>query len=431
MSRRRLALYRVAWSWHFWSGLLITPVFVLTCLTGAIFVFQEEIHDWRGTAPARLEVAPGETIDADAFDRFEAEVASLKPEYALRFVRVEADPAEPWVGVLLPREEDEDRPLLQAIFDPYTKTLDDVRDPKKGFLPTVISLHRGLWAGPVGRMFVELATSWGIVSTLLGLYLWWPRRRSRFWGVFLPRMRGRLALRDWHVVPSFYFAPVGLLVLLTGLLFTQGWGTSYLAINATTGGFPSFLVSPPKSAAPPDVEHPRIAIEEVFSRAQAFFPFTGTAYTLAIPEGETDGAFSVRSDLRNPFDPMGVVFVDALDGSVLLEGREDALPLRARLTLLFYPIHVGSVFGLPTKILAVVTCLVLAASASTGVWLWWRRRPPGRWGAPRTVSRDQHPAWLFWLTVGMGLFLPTVGLTLLGMLAWDRWQVRRARLDGA
>ena len=42
----RNTLYRIAWNWHFWTGLLITPVFVVASVTGALFVFQPEIDRW-------------------------------------------------------------------------------------------------------------------------------------------------------------------------------------------------------------------------------------------------------------------------------------------------------------------------------------------------------------------------------------------------
>ena len=59
---------------------------------------------------------------------------------------------------------------------------------------------------------VELVTCWTIVLVISGVYLWWPRRRERVWGTFLPRLRRHpyVALRDLHAVSGFYVAAVAL-----------------------------------------------------------------------------------------------------------------------------------------------------------------------------------------------------------------------------
>ncbi|MEM9173797.1 MAG: PepSY domain-containing protein [Myxococcota bacterium] len=422
----RNTLYRIAWNWHFWTGLLITPVFIVASVTGALFVFQPQVDRWLEREWRVMSTPePGADAWADAaLSAFEAQVEATHPDYALRFVNFDPDPTREWEGILQGRRASDTLPTLHAYFDPYAQKLLGTIDRDPGFMAQTRLLHRNLWIGTPGRLMVELATCWGIISTLLGLWLWWPRGKERLWGVWLPRSRGRLrvVLRDWHTVPGVWVAPFAILVLLSGLLFSPVWGILYQVGNAVTSGFPDTILSPPLSSQATGPDAPRISIEDALARAESFAPFRGTRFSMEIPRPETDGSFLVMNTLKSPFDPLAGAFIDAVSGEIIASQRKHELPKRAVLTLLFYPTHVGSIFGLPTQILAVVVCVIFTTSGVTGVWLWWRRRPAGRFGAPRPVDGDLHPRWLFWLTVVFGVFFPVVGVTLVGIAAveWGR-----------
>ncbi|MBB85349.1 MAG: hypothetical protein CL931_16185 [Deltaproteobacteria bacterium] len=422
-SMARNTLYRIAWNWHFWTGLLITPVFIVASVTGALFVFQPEIDAWlERNWRVMSETAPGaDAWSNNALSSFEAQVEERHPDYSLRFVNFDPDPSREWEGILQGRIASDELPTLHAYFDPYARRLLGTIDREPGLMAQIRLLHRNLWVGMPGRLMVELATCWGVVSTLLGLWLWWPRGKERLWGVWLPRSRGRLRiiLRDWHTVPGVWIAPFALLILASGLLFSPVWGMAYYLGNAVTGGFPDTILSPPLSGETTGPNRPRITIETALARAESFEAFRGTRFSMEIPRPDTDGAFFIMNVMQSPFDPLAGAYIDATTGELIASQRKAELPRRAVLTLLFYPTHVGSLFGLPTKILAVVCCVIFTSCGVTGIWLWWRRRPAGRWGAPRSVEGDLYPRWLFWLTVAFGAFFPVVGVTLIGMAGID------------
>jgi uncharacterized iron-regulated membrane protein len=83
-----------------------------------------------------------------------------------------------------------------------------------------------------------------------------------------------------------------------------------------------------------------------------------------------------------------------------------------------YSVHVGSVYGTPTKVLAVLGCLVLAFSAVSGVAMWLVRRPRGSGGFP-AASDARVPKPAVWTILVLAVFLPTVGLSLLLVLAGE------------
>src|SRR5690606_28105529 len=141
-----------------------------------------------------------------------------------------------------------------------------------------------------GRIVVETATCWGIVSMLSGSYLWWPRRKERVWGVWLPRVSGgmRTVRRDWHTVPVMHLSFAVLAIMLTGLLFTTVWGSVYHLSNALTGGYPDFYLSPPQSVGTGlDGAPARLPLDRVWTIAHESYPFEGRRFSLNLPHAGT------------------------------------------------------------------------------------------------------------------------------------------------
>jgi uncharacterized iron-regulated membrane protein len=417
------AIYRSVWLWHFWSGLVITPVLIVVSVTGALYVFKAEIEAWM--KPEVYTVQPaGERV---GFEAFREAFDSRHPDFELRFVNVPDDAERAWEGIALRRPGQGDPLTMMAYFDPWRGELTGVHPRNEGFFAVVLALHRNLMGGLPGRILVEAATCWCIVSVLAGLYLWWPRKKEKFWGVWLPRFSGSLTrlLRDWHTVPGMYLSIVTLFVLLSGLLFTQIWGLAYQGINLATGGLPSFLLDPPKSERPAGAAQ-AIDADRALALAREQFDFTQAAYSVDLPSRGGDGAYQFISDTETALIDHAVMFIDQYSGRTLLFQTEADMPWRTRFTQLFYPVHVGSIFGRTTQVLAVLSCVLLVAMALTGVWMWLRRRKPGSFGAPPSPPAGSAPRWLVRLTIGLAVFLPTVGISLLLIHFGDRlWQRRR------
>ena len=410
------SLFRAIWRWHFWASLLITPVFLIACVTGMLLVFEHEISDWLDRDMTRV-VATSEKLDVpNSLRSAHAAMVSGFPDYRVQFINVSDEATDAWYGLLLPLEDE--GPKLDVYFDPFASKLLGHRDRTQGFFAAMIRLHRNLFSGMPGRVIVETATCWGIVSVLTGVYLWWPRKRERLWGVWLPRFRGsmRILLRDWHTVPGLIFTPFALLLLASGLLFSPIWGSAYLVGNAVTGGLPDFYLSPPQSKTELGEGESPVDAGVVFMRAQQRFDFVESGFSMEVPDPTTSNAWQVASIPASPFEPRAMVFVDGSDGEVLVDVGGSDLPLRTHLTLLFYPVHVGTVFGAPTQWLAFVTSLILSVSTITGAWMWLRRRSPGSWGAPRRIPDRPHPRWLLAVMVTLGVFFPTVGISM--VLIW-------------
>ncbi|MGB1539705.1 MAG: PepSY domain-containing protein, partial [Rickettsiales bacterium] len=45
MPQKKASHYNTFWRWHFYAGLLVSPVILLMAVTGGIYLFQGEIED--------------------------------------------------------------------------------------------------------------------------------------------------------------------------------------------------------------------------------------------------------------------------------------------------------------------------------------------------------------------------------------------------
>lgn len=424
-------LYLAVWRWHFWMGLLIAPVLIIVSITGALYVFKPQIERWLHSDMLFVEVGE-QHVGHSAFEQVLAEEL---PEAELHYISVSEEPDRSWAGFLEVHDEsdpDAEEIVYYAYFNQYTGELLGYHPNDQGFFRVVLALHRRLMGGTFGRFAVEIATCWGIVSMLTGIYLWWPRKKEKLWGVWLPRIKGsfRTVLRDWHTVPGVYLALFVIAIMVTGLLFTRVWGTGFRIGVAVFGGFPEFYLSPPQSAPVDNHDaHERIGLDEAFAAANTAYPFEGRSYGIDLPHHDSDDAFNITTEISEPFADLGTAYIDQYTGEVLLSATSQDLPFMTHVVLMFYPIHVGSIFGLPTQIIALVSCLLIITMSITGVWMWWRRKPAGQWGAPKKTPPQTAPSWVVWGTVALAIFLPVVGFTLLAifLFGWVDRLIRHSR----
>lgn len=396
--------------------------------TGALWVFQEELNPI--FYPELFQVNPsGDTV---SLERMQADIQSAYPEFQMRNINMRYGNDISWSSSMQREGPDGELVFHTVYYDQYRGRILGALAYDEGFFGVILKIHRTLYAGVPGRVATETATCWGIVSVLAGLYLWWPRQKEKVWGVWLPRITGRFKtiLRDWHTVPGMYFAVFAVAIMFTGLLFTQFWGRAWFIGHSLTGAMPQAFLSPPKSVIEEGQEAPaQASLDKVFHSVTALATEPATLHSLSIPKHGTDETFRYFNNIMDPFGEKIIAIVDQYSGEVLLAETDEDLSLGAKLTFLFYPIHTGTIFGFPTKVLAFISCLLIIAMSATGVWMWWRRRPSGKFGAPGKPPPKTVPRWIAWVTIALAVFLPMVGLTLIliALVSWVGHKFRKSR----
>jgi len=403
--RQTASFYRVVWRWHFYAGMIVAPVLMVVAATGAIYVFQAELE--RLMYPELMFATPSQT--RASYDDQLAAAASAGKGFTPTMLIADRDPER---ATLIYAN---DGTHFHAVYvDQYRgKLLGTLGEGD--FFEVVLSIHRTLFVGTTGRIVVELVTCWTIVLVITGVYMWWPRRLKQVGGVWLPRLRGGFyrALRDLHAVSGAYVAVVALTIASTGLLYTFIWGSGYSYAALKTGAYAVFT-DPPKSKSAADV--PQITLDDVTRIAGERMPDASlTVYLPRVP----GGAFLVFASREIGPTSDEMVVIDHGTGEVLRHTPNSEYPTLGWWTTWNYPLHVGSILGLSTKILWFIAALALMLMPITGIWMWWQRRPKGTAGLPKKVEA-RWPRGIVPVIVALGVFLPALGASLLVILAGEK-----------
>ncbi|SPE34622.1 Propeptide, PepSY amd peptidase M4 [Candidatus Sulfopaludibacter sp. SbA6] len=251
----------------------------------------------------------------------------------------------------------------------YTGEILGFRPGGPDFLSRVHQLHlRLLWqnrADP-GKKIVSWA---GVVILFLlfsGLYLWWPYKRLRI-------SRAASGFRFWFELHNSFgiLSFVFLLVLsFTGVMigFEQ---TTVPMFYRITGSQPS---ERPAQPSPPPPGATPISPDQAIEIARQAIP-GATPFQIQVPGPR--GAYQIRSRFPEDLTPGGrsAVIVDQYTGKVLFAEGFLTAPAGARMVIQNRAIHTGDIFGIPSKTVMSLACLMMVAQAISGACMWWKRRP--------------------------------------------------------
>lgn len=415
--------YRVVWRWHFYAGLLTTPFLLILATTGLIYIFSPEIE--RAFHRDRAYVAvPSDGMRRPMSQLLEAAVDGQTGWKVARITETQyADRS-----LLVALKATEGKAQQEVYVDPYTAQVLGRQDPEtdsvRKFFRFILDLHRRLVLGTTGRVLVEICTCWGALLMATGVYLWWPRRKERVRGVWVPRLRAKpyVVLRDLHTVSAIYLLPVIGLIVTTGLFYSVVWGKGVFAVSTmANAGIAGLSAAEPVNKKVPGAKPLEFAqIEAVHRLARSAYPDRGLFVDVDGVAPSAVGVFAI-SDFN------GATYGPALNNRLTIDVAASSIvtdiPLSENAGRWWhawtYPLHVGSFWGPTTKVLWSLACLVLIALPITGTWMWWQRRPAGQSGFPRRVDAP-WPWWLTTLVIVNCLFFPLAGVTVVLFMLIER-----------
>ncbi len=166
---RPIDFYRAAWRWHFYAGLMVLPFMIVLAVTGAIYLFHNEIdnilyHDLK-TVPAAsaATLLPADAIVASALAAHPGIAFNYAPPpCALCSAQVSIKPAS--------------GDKLIVFIDPARGAVLGDLPYHGGFSWTVRELHSLKYFGAIASGMIEIAAGWSILLFFSGIYLWWPRQ---------------------------------------------------------------------------------------------------------------------------------------------------------------------------------------------------------------------------------------------------------------
>jgi uncharacterized iron-regulated membrane protein len=354
-------MYRLLRIIHLWIGLAAGALFCISGLSGSVLVFDDELDAYFNSEIWHVEPQFGPTRLNEATDK----VQSVFPNRTLLYVRLPRQSnhsIEYWMG----GEE-----LQRVYIDPWSLDILGVRGEHAGLLGFLHDLHVHLLAGAQGLFANGLLGLVLLLMVLTGLWLAWPGWRRLLKMLRLPRKGPRVV--RWFALHR----SAGLISLL--LLFISALTGTAMVFHEQTNAALIALFGGPGVPEPPRIEAPapRPAVkspDELLKIAESVMP-NASATWIQFP-ARPSVPFTVR--LRHPGNPhpngTSYVALDAATGEVLMRHNANYSGVGQQIADLKYPLHIGTVLGLPGRIVMLVAGLAPTLLFVTGVYTWWRKR---------------------------------------------------------
>lgn len=437
---RRKSLY---WRIHFWAALIASPFALVATLTGILYVFTPQIE-------ARLY---------QHLDHVAPQASMLPLDAAV----AEAERAAPrgWTvqHVVPPFQQDD---AVQVAFAPPGGAQDEHAGhgghaapatpprPKFGLPAQAIivyvnphdarvlgslagserfgnwakKLHSRLLQNDGWRWMIELAASWLMVMLVTGVVLWWPRGAQS--GLPKRGARGRNGWRQWHAFLGVALGIVSVVILTTGLTWSQQAGGRIRALRDASGQAPP----PVPRGLHSREEGAPLDWQDAWQVARSHAP--AIAVQLTAPASQDDVWRATMADRSQPTLRFDLQF-DAYSGKPLYYAGWQAQTAFGKATAIGIPFHRGE-FGWWNQALLLLFGASVLFSLVSGWVMFFKRRPPGSLGLPRLLPGAwTSPSALAWLVAAgmcalMPLLLISACMLMLLELLLAKWGARIGRM---
>jgi len=410
--------YRLLWRWHFYAGLFCIPFILILSITGAIYLFTPEIESFRESdyvvsplSETMQRTSPAQQISVAMAMVKDAKFQSYRlPENNLDAIRIS----------LLKENQ-----RLLVYVDPYTLSVMDVVAWDDRFIEWISTLHGSLLMGKKGSYIVELAACWSIFLVLSGMYLWWPKDSKGMAGVIYPRLQqgGRQFWRDLHAVIGMWISILVLFLLISGLPWTQVWGSSFKEVRKTVTHMTSSGWTINKQQE----------LQNWKLQSKGYVPLSKTAYESALtlnfaPPAELSVSneelqqWKLTSQSQNRMLRQNA-WLDNKTGEVIKRNNFSDKALVDQIIGVGISAHEGQLFGWANQLLGVIAALGLITLSVSGFILWRKRKPVNRLGAPNRL-KDQKLAkskGVIILMVVLAALLPMLLISLVIILLLENF----------
>lgn len=403
---------------HLYLGLTAGLVITISCLTGALLVFEKELTE--AFNQGRYYIQPsGERLPLDKVAEM---VKQQVPGAGISRIQVFADPTRTLQVLLeegkkggkkegkgegrkegkgegraeakenaqgdvkaISQSEKKDKSAgaekgapkkekggRTAFVNPYTGKVVELYSYQQTFYYQIFSLHRWLLAGPTGKVITGASTLIFVFILITGIVLWWPKTRNIFKQRIKVKWDGgwKRLNHDLHVVLGFYAAIFLFVSAFTGLTWSYEWFSNGLYAMLSTSPKPMAApVSAP--AAVPEGKH--ISYETALATVRQSVP-DAIFYTLSAPKDST-ASFMVSLLPANAFQEAATTtyYLDQFSGKVLQSQTFAQRNLGQKIRGTIKPLHTGAIFGMPSKILALFVALLGVIFPTTGTIMWLNR----------------------------------------------------------
>jgi uncharacterized iron-regulated membrane protein len=388
-TRSKGRLRRFSTSAHRWIGLVAGAYLVLAGLTGSVLAFWQDIDEWLNAET--MLIAPS----ADAAYRPLAEIFAVAREHmppdvapGSKFPIFMKFPGHRrgavWVAYITGLPDKGEKPDLSKIegrtifVDPYRAKVTGERlqnkmsDPfAQPFVYLMMSLHCALLLEPFGRIAIAAVGMLLLVSTFVGIALWWPSRGK--WKTALGvkwRAAPERLVYDIHKSVGAALGIVLVVSIFSGVYmnFKAPW-RALVSLVSPVRELPMKLRSEAAQGRAP------LGPDAIAAVADGIFP-GGYLQMMQFPVGP-EGTFVVGKHADDEVNNAGggrIAIIDQYSGRTLASQDPHAFTAGERFFEWQYPLHSGEAFGDAGRAFMAVFGVIPLALYVTGFIRWRHKR---------------------------------------------------------
>lgn len=348
---------------HRYLGLAVGLVLIIIGLTGSLLVFEKEIDRFLVSQQFGQVTPRGDRVPIESVVETVKTAYVSQPDLKLLGINTLSDLHLPYRVFL--QNSNEQR--TEVFVNPYTGAVMGSRQWEQTLIGLTFRLHHELLAGKTGTIIVGIVAFILFILSITGIVLWsgWRKLISGFkikWNAHPKRVNF-----DIHKVAGIITAVFLALNAFTGFCWNF-WDYSRPLIYITT-----LTPIPPEPVSKPIPGKSPLRLTEILQKADVALPDAVTTY-IRLPK-KPEGAFRVGKKLPQEAPEYGLsqVYLDQYTGEVV-QLKNGLKPSRADQVLdSFAPLHYGTFWGLPSRILYVFVGLAPLILFITGFVMYWYR----------------------------------------------------------
>ena len=376
--KKKSRFIRVVEFLHLWLGLISGIVLLAVCFTAAIWVFRDEISYF--TMPeARVEqqkqpyLAPSILLA-----RAKAYLQQEGKDTIVKMLQVSYH--QPGETALLEYEAGAEN-YESILINPYNGRITyagegETRTEK--FFTFLRAGHRFFWLPQkIGSPFVGSCCLLFLVILITGLIWWYPQKwnastRKKSFNISWKAKWKRVNI-DLHNVLGFYAFLVAFILAFTGITFSFNWfnNSYYRLITGQPYEEEIYRVNSEKANEPVS----NLPVDKLWAQYAGYIKSGSHTVSIFFPQDSLDSwEVMIRPKLGRIAD-MVRIYHDQYSGDLLKKSDDyNQLSAGKKLYNLTFDIHVATIWGLPSKIIASLACLIGASLPVTGFIIWYNRK---------------------------------------------------------
>lgn len=378
---------------HLWLGMSVGLIIFIVSITGTLFVFKDEVENFTRKEVIyhnEQNISQKQVLPIRVLEKMVDE--QVKEKYKIHWVNIPVDKKMSYQFYWYEHNTNawhyfDEFPIYKSAYvNPYTGKVLEVFDEKNGFFQIVKTIHWSfLLKQDWGKYVVGIPVIIFVIMLISGIILWWPKnkaaRKQRFSFKWKNIKSWKRKNYDLHNVLGFYASIFALIFSITGLFyaFFVVQAAIYFIFSGGNTVYPDF--SHITTKAPIELRN-ETTLDKVISTVHAKYPESyGFAIDLGHPhmDDHEHPNFSVFvKHLSYSYHKNSSLIFDENSGELLHTYNHEDKNFGEKTVAANYDIHVGSILGLPTKIIAFIVSLICASLPVTGFLIWWGRRKKTR-----------------------------------------------------